>query len=331
MKISVLDQTHLQKGITVEQGFSQSISLAQYLDELGYERYWLSEHHNSDALSGSSPEILASFLLAKTKRIKVGSGGVMLPHYSAYKVAENFKVMSALAPKRVDLGIGRAPGGYQLSTIALAGQQKKDFPEQTEELLQYLANDIPLQNPLRGLQATPLVQQPPTVWILGTGPSSALIAAHLGLPYAFALFINPTLEIFEESFQLYHKHFTPSQYLAKPYVMLAMNVIGAENDREAQYLMKSALEFDYHKYNGELTRLIDPKQATELADKKLRDSIVKNYIIGSKDSMVQQLNAFTEKFPIDELMAITRIFDFEKRQCSFKILKEASLELKVGA
>ncbi|WP_339119787.1 MsnO8 family LLM class oxidoreductase, partial [Priestia megaterium] len=147
MKVSVLDQTQLLEDLSAEEVFAQSVELAKHVDELGYHRYWLSEHHSTDALAGSSPEILASHLLAKTNFIKVGTGGVMLPHYSAYKVAENFKVMSALAPGRVDMGLGRAPGGHHLSSIALQGERARRnvdiFPEQIDEVLEYLEDRLP--------------------------------------------------------------------------------------------------------------------------------------------------------------------------------------------
>jgi luciferase family oxidoreductase group 1 len=330
MKISVLDQTQLIDGISAEEGFAQSVELAKYVDKLGYHRYWLSEHHSTDALAGSSPEILASYLLAKTVNIKIGTGGVMLPHYSAYKVAENFKVMSALAPGRVDIGLGRAPGGHHLSNIALQGEKARNvdiFPEQIDQVLEYLADRLPETHPLRGLLATPVIEKKPDLWLLGTSNSSALLAAEKGLPYAFAQFINYQPGGMEQALALYVDNFKPSKYLDKPQVLATIKIIVGDTDEEAEKLAASALRFNYFLHRGKLTRLIDPTFALSTiinpSDKREIETVKETYIIGSKESVAQKIKDLTKKFPIDELMAITPIYDFEKRKRSFELLKES--------
>jgi luciferase family oxidoreductase group 1 len=330
MKISVLDQTQLIDGISAEEGFAQSVELAKYVDKLGYHRYWLSEHHSTDALAGSSPEILASYLLAKTVNIKIGTGGVMLPHYSAYKVAENFKVMSALAPGRVDIGVGRAPGGHHLSNIALQGEKARNvdiFPEQIDQVLEYLADRLPETHPLRGLLATPVIEKKPDLWLLGTSNSSALLAAEKGLPYAFAQFINYQPGGMEQALALYVDNFKPSKYLDKPQVLATIKIIVGDTDEEAEKLAASALRFNYFLHRGKLTRLIDPTFALSTiinpSDKREIETVKETYIIGSKESVAQKIKDLTKKFPIDELMAITPIYDFEKRKRSFELLKES--------
>jgi len=331
MKVSVLDQTQLLEDISAEEGFAQSVELAKHVDKLGYHRYWLSEHHSTDALAGSSPEILASHLLAKTDRIKVGTGGVMLPHYSAYKVAENFKVMSALAPARVDMGVGRAPGGHHLSSMALQGERARRnvdiFPEQIDEVLEYLEDRLPDNHRLRGLQSTPVVEKKPDVWVLGTSNSSALLAAEKGLPYAFAQFINYQAGGMEQALKLYVDNFKPSKYLDKPQALVTMKVIVADTDEEAEKIAETALRFNYYLHRGHLTRLVDPEKALahvlNPADRREIEAVKETYIIGSKETVAQKVKELTDQLPIDELMAITPIYDFEKRKRSFTLLKEA--------
>ncbi|WNS79575.1 LLM class flavin-dependent oxidoreductase [Domibacillus sp. DTU_2020_1001157_1_SI_ALB_TIR_016] len=333
MKISVLDQTQLLEGISAEEAFAQSVELAKYVDQLGYHRYWLSEHHSSDALAGSSPEILASHLLAKTDNIKVGTGGVMLPHYSAYKVAENFKVMSALAPGRVDMGVGRAPGGHHLSTRALQGDKVRNvdiFPEQIDQVLEYLEDRLPDLHPIRGLETTPVIKKKPDVWILGTSNSSGLLAAEKGLPYAFAQFINYQPGGMDQALKLYVDHFKPSKYLDQPQVLVTMKIIVADTDEEAEKIAQSALRFNYYLHRGRLTRLVDPERALSHvinpAEKREIEAVKETYIIGSKETVAQKIKDLTDQFPIDELMAITPIYNFEKRKRSFELLKEAVSE-----
>ena len=329
MKISVLDQTHLLEGMSAEDGFAQTVELAQYVDKLGYHRFWMSEHHSADALAGSSPEILASYLLAKTDHIKVGSGGVMLPHYSAYKVAENFKVLSALAPGRVDLGVGRAPGGQHLSTLALQGERDRNadlFPEQIDQVLEYMQETLPDSHPLRGLQATPVIKKKPELWILGTSYFSALLAAEKGLPYAFAQFINNQPGEMDQALRLYVNNFKPSKYLHKPQTLVSMRVFVADSDEEAQILAKSALQSKYYLDQGRISRLVDPEIALTQAtpsERRQIEALKDTYIIGSKETVARKIEELTKKLPIDEFMAISPIYDFKKRKRSFELLKEA--------
>jgi len=330
MKISVLDQTQLLEGISAEEGFAQSVELAKHVDQLGYHRYWLSEHHSTDALAGSAPEILASHLLAKTVNIKVGTGGIMLPHYSAYKVAETFKVMSALAPGRVNLGVGRAPGGHHLSTIALQGERSKNvdiFPEQVDQVLGYFQDSLPDNHRLRGLLATPVIEKKPDLFILGTSNSSALLAAEKGLPYAFAQFINYQPGGMEQAIKLYVDNFKPSVYLEQPQVLVTMKVIVADTDEEANKIAESALRFNYYLHRGHLTRLVDAEKALSHvlnpAEKREIQALRDTYIIGSRETVAQKIKELTTKLSIDELMAMTPIYDFEQRKRSFTLLKEA--------
>lgn len=337
MQLSILDQTHLAEGMTAEEGFAQTVEMAKFADQQGFKRYWLSEHHGSDAIVGSAPEILMSYLLAQTKRIEIGTGGVMLTHYSPYKIAEQFKVMSALAPGRINLGVGRAPGGAHLSTIALKGGRsledgwKRDtegFPQQIDEVLEYLGDDLPSTHPLSGhLHAAPIVRTKPELWVLGTSTSSARMAAEKGLPYAFAQFINYAPGMMKEAIHSYDKHFKPSQYCTAPQAIAAMKVIVAETDEEAEYLAGSALHVNFSQHRSGNARLVSPEQAlTEVRTDKEKQEIAdlkETYLIGSKETVAAKIKWLASEMPLTELMAVSPIYNVEKRKRSFELLKEA--------
>lgn len=332
MKISVLDQSQLIEGGTPELAFEHTSRLARHADQLGYHRYWLSEHHNSESLAGSAPEILAGYLAAQTKRIHVGTGGVMLPHYSAYKVAESFKVLSGLAPGRIDLGLGRAPGGMPLATRALQDLKLRDtdtFPDQIRMLLHYLDGTLPPSHPLQGLKATPEVSVTPEVWLLGSSMFSSYLAAQLGLPYAFAHFINYQPGYMDEAIRRYVDTFTPSGKLEKPQVLVAAKIIAAESDDEAEELAASALRFNHMLMRGgRIGRLASPEKALDyITDPLNRDEIneiKKSYMIGSPATLARKIGDLRERLPIDELMAVSPIYDFNKRMQSYTLLKQAA-------
>ncbi|WLV25384.1 LLM class flavin-dependent oxidoreductase [Aciduricibacillus chroicocephali] len=337
MKLGILDQTHLVEGISPAEAFRQTVQMAQFADQLGLERYWVSEHHGSDVIVGAAPEVLASFLLAKTERIKIGTGGVMLTHYAPFKVAEQFKVMSALAPGRVNLGVGRAPGGAHLSTIALKGGRsledgwKRDtegFPSQIDELLEYMEDELPEAHPLSGhLFAAPRIGRKPEIWVLGTSPSSGRMAAEKGLPFAFAQFIQYAPGVMEEAIHTYAEHFKPSRYLDSPQALVTMKAIVAESDAEAEYLARSALHVDFWKHRSKNERFINPDKA--LADVRTEkewqevEDLKATYLIGSKETVTRQIADLSTRLPIKELMAITPIFDIKKRKRSVELLEEA--------
>src|ERR1700733_1607978 len=194
MKWSVLDQSPGASGSSESAAIRHSLQLAQDCDRLGYERYWLSDHHNSDSQAGTAPEILIAAIAATTRRIRVGSAGVMLPHYSALKVAEQFRVLEAIAPGRIDLGVGRAPGSDQRTAFALnpnAAQAADAFPAQVRDLQSWvLGRELPLDHPFRGIQAQPAGPHGPEMWILGSSDYGAQLAAYFGLPYCFAYFFS---------------------------------------------------------------------------------------------------------------------------------------------
>lgn len=193
LRFSILDQSPISQGQTASEALADTVQLAQHAEQWGYTRFWVSEHHDAKTLAGSSPEILISHIGARTSSIRLGSGGVMLPHYSAFKVAENFNLLENLYPGRIDAGVGRAPGGMPRASFALSNGRLRDagrFPEQLDELRMYLENSIPESHDYYGMTATPVPPEAPPIWMLGSGEGSSQLAAEKGLPYMFAHFIN---------------------------------------------------------------------------------------------------------------------------------------------
>ncbi|MDO7905654.1 LLM class flavin-dependent oxidoreductase [Paenibacillus sp. JX-17] len=333
MKVSVLDQTILQEGQTPEEAFRQTVENAQFVDELGYSRYWVSEHHSTDALGGSSPEALVGYLAAKTNRIRVGSGGVMLAHYSAYKVAETFRVLSALAPGRIDLGVGRAPGGVPLSTRALQDLQYRDpdtFPDQLKELLQYLKDILPHTHPLQGLMTTPRIDagSKPDVWLLGTSPFSGELAGRLGLPYAFAHFSPHQTPHMKNSVERYYASFQPGELRSEPYFMPTFRVVVADTDEEAAHIAGSALHFNYFLNRGRVVRMVPPEALSRLSltpeEKQEMEDIKDIYVMGSPDTVRMKLKELQAVYHFEEMMALQMIPDIQQRRRSYKLLKEVA-------
>src|SRR5882757_7679078 len=240
--LSVLDQSPIAEGSSGAQALRNTIDLAQLCDELGYHRYWVAEHHGGPMLAGPSPEALVGPIAAATQRIRVGSGGVMLPHYSPFKVAETFSLLAGLFPGRIDLGIGRAAGTDPMTTFALQRDRRQaapdDFPEQLVELLGHLENRLPPDHPFARLGASlPGAPERPQPWLLGSSPQSAIWAAELGLPYAFADFINPKGA---EIAALYRERFAEHEHAGRrPETAVAVWVICADSDEQAERLAAS--------------------------------------------------------------------------------------------
>ena len=239
--LNVLDQSPISEGSTGPDALRNTLDLARLADGLGYHRYWVAEHHGTPTLACASPEVLIGPIAAGTERIRVGSGGVMLPHYSPLSVAERFSILSGLYPGRIDLGIGRAPGTDQLTMLALQRDRRQtapdDFPQQLTELLAYLEDEMPADHPFARLCASlPGVPDRPEVWLLGSSPQSGIWAAELGLPYSFADFINPAgAEIAAE----YRRRFEPLRPLRGPRVAVGVVALCADTDEEAERLASS--------------------------------------------------------------------------------------------
>lgn len=334
LKLSILDQTPIGEKETAEEAFQHTIELAQAAEKWGYHRFWVAEHHDSDKVVGSSPEVLVSHLLAKTSRIRIGSGGVMLQHYSPYKVAENFNVLASLAPGRVDLGIGRSPGGLPLATRALQQDNVDSEPplsEKLQELIQFLHNRLPEGHPFYGLKTIPEPRQTADIYSLGTSVQSASLAAGFGLPYVFAQFLNGGEAALEEALSAYREKFQPGER-AESKASLALSVIAADSDEEARQLAADNKVVRIHFESGKTLTLTSLEKALDFqkhAEEKVTLEIEEaNIIYGSKNSLKAQLTALQKKYQVDEFVIITAIDDFQKRLHSYKLLKEALLSDK---
>ncbi|MFC7440805.1 LLM class flavin-dependent oxidoreductase [Laceyella putida] len=329
IKLSVLDQSPIPEGKSAVEALADTTRLAQEAEKLGYRRFWVSEHHFTRSLAGSSPEVLISHLGAKTETIRVGSGGVMLPHYSPYKVAENFKVLEALYPNRIDLGLGRAPGGMPLATRALQEGKRVNvdqYAQQLDDLITYIYDLGEKHERFPGIVATPTIETAPEMWMLGSSGGSALLAAERGVGYAFAQFING--EGGADVVKFYREHFQPSLCNQKPQTMLAIFAICGETEEEAERLASSLDLALLLIEKGESGHGI-PSVETALNyryspfDRYRIQENRKRMIVGSKEQVREQILALGLEYETDEIMIVSLIHDFEAKLRSYRLLAEA--------
>lgn len=333
MKLSVIDQSPVPEGFTPADALRNTIELARFADRLGYARYWIAEHHAIPALASPAPEVLIARVGAETSRIRLGSGGVMLPHYSALKVAENFRVLHALYPDRIDLGVGRAPGGTPLDSFALWRDRDHypppdDFGRQLPELLAFLNHSFPANHPFSRIEVSPDMPGVPEVWLLGSSLWSASAAAQLGLPYAFAHFIEPGPT--RAALEHYRGNFVASRSsLRLPHAMLALGVVCAETDAEAERLILSARLFRRRIRNGDVRPI--PTVAAALSELGPNPTPVAHeltegyprYVVGSPAKVRDQLTLMADELRVQELMVVTIVHDHQARLRSYELLAEA--------
>jgi luciferase family oxidoreductase group 1 len=331
LKLSVLDQSPIRKGGTPADAVRETLELAELCDRLGYTRYWLAEHHGSDALAGSTPEVLITRVAGLTQTMRVGSGGVMLPHYSAYKVAENFRMLETLFPGRIDLGIGRAPGSDQRTMRVLADGKPNwtnpdDYPYQVRDLVAWLHDALPDTHPARGVVAQPVGESAPDVWLLGSSDESAALAAHFGLPFCFAHFINP--DGGAGVTRSYRDRFKPSALHAAPMPMMAISVLCAETDAEADLLAKSREVWAMRlRTTGEPGPVPSVEEALEAARapgaERWLPALRRRSVVGSPATVRAGLERHAADYQVDEIMAVTICFDFAKRKRSYELMAKA--------
>jgi luciferase family oxidoreductase group 1 len=331
--LSVLDQSPIAEGSTGSQALRNTIDLARLCDELGYHRYWVAEHHGGPMLAGPSPEALIGPIAAATSRIRVGSGGVMLPHYSPFKVAETFSLLAGLFPGRIDLALGRAAGTDPLTTFALQRDRRQaapdDFPQQLAELLAYLDDRMPEDHPFARLAKTlPGRPEQPERWLLGSSQQSAIWAAELALPYAFADFINAAGA---EIAALYRERFAEHEHPAgvKPRTAVAVWVICAESDEEAQRLAASGRMTFTLLRRGELIAVPPPDKALEfLANDKPVPGAgpsrgQRRAVVGTPAAVRSELEDVAAKYGADEVIAVNILYDHQARRRSYELLAGA--------
>ena len=313
MLLSVLDQSPIAEGSTARDALRNSLDLARLADRSGYHRYWVAEHHGTPALACNSPEVLIGPIAQVTSRLRVGSGGVMLPHYSPLKVAENFRMLANLYPGRVDLGIGRAAGTSRNVAHALQRDRRysapDDFPEQLDELLRYIGGDA----------SSGIV--PPEAWLLGSSPQSAIWAAELGLPYCFADFINPEGA---ELTRHYASAFQVSEYSAKPRPAVAAWVICAETDEEAQELSLSARMMMTLLHRGQLIPVPTIDRARHFfEEEKAANEIFgmrRRFITGSPAKVRTAIEKLANEYGAEEVFLVNILYSHQARRRSYELI-----------
>jgi luciferase family oxidoreductase group 1 len=327
-RLSVLDQSPLIDGSTGPQSLANTIDLAQLADKLGYTRYWLAEHHATGSLACTSPEVLLGAIGMVTQSIRLGTGGIMLPHYSPFKVAEVFSTLSGLFPGRIDLGIGRAPGSDQITAVALQRGRRHhmpdDFVDQMSELIAYLEDRIPSDHPFHKLSKLPGLPEKPVVWLLGSSSQSGEWAAQLGLPYAFADFIGSGGAVIA---QQYKSDFASSPRLEKPRVIVAVRVVCAETDEAALRLAASQQVQLIQLQQGRPQPALPPEDAIALLEKsgvRLGAAPMgRRLVIGSPETVRQAMEKIAAEFGAEEVMVLTITYDHGIRRRSYELLAEA--------
>jgi luciferase family oxidoreductase group 1 len=334
IKLSVLDQSPVSDGFTPADALRNTIDLARLADKLGYERYWIAEHHAIVTLASPAPEILIARLGAETSGIRIGSGGVLLPHYSPLKVAETFRMLHALYPGRIDLGIGRAPGGSGLEAFALRRDrndriQNDDFQEQLLELLAFLHHDFPSEHPFARIKVSPDMPGAPDVWLLGSSSWSSSVAAQMGLPYAFAHFITP--EDTSMALENYRANFQRSKHLDQQRAIVALGVICADTETEAKRLYSSTqLHIRRIRLQGKRLPVPTPEQAlAELGNLAYGvDPVARGngewprYVVGAPEQVRKELERMASTLQVEEMMIIAVLHDYQARLRSFQLIAE---------
>ncbi|WNF39003.1 LLM class flavin-dependent oxidoreductase [Bacillaceae bacterium IKA-2] len=321
--VSVLNLAPIREGQEVKEAIDAMVDLAQATEKMGYTRFWIAEHHNTPRLVSSATSILIKHTLEHTEHIRVGSGGIMLPNHSPLVVAEQFGTMATIYPNRLDLGLGRAPGTDMMTASALRRSQNDSiytFPDDVKALLTYFGPEE-----LQGtIKAYPGVGTDVPIYILGSSTDSAVLAAKLGLPYVFASHFAP--RYMDEAISIYRNQFQPSEHLDSPYMIVCLNVIAAESDEEAKFESTTMQQFFLNIVRGTQTPLSPPVEDMDLIwsqpEKEMAAFRSRFTMLGGKDSIREQLMSFQEKYNVDEIMAVSYIYDPDKQKRSYELLKE---------
>lgn len=325
MKLSVLDQSVISNGDLASTALQNTVKLAQLTEDLGYTRFWVAEHHNTNGIAGSSPEVLISHIASKTSKIRVGSGGVLLPQYSPYKIAENFKVLESLFPNRIDAGLGRSPGGSPSTRMTLTDGIRKsmnEFPRQIQDLQGYFLNQLPIDHPFYDVKAYPTLTSLPEMWILGISHRSARMAAEHGTAFTYGHFITPENGV--RVMDYYYTHFQPSTFLQKPKTNVCVFVVCAETQKEAEEIALSQDLWLLAVEKGIDTRIPSVEEAKKIslkADERMKIQVNrKRMIIGTPQKVKTELLRLSEIYQSDEFMIITNIYNFQDKIRSYTLL-----------
>jgi luciferase family oxidoreductase group 1 len=332
--MSVLDLAPVPSGSGPAEALRNSIDLARHVEAWGYHRHWVAEHHNMPGIASSAPAVLIAHLAAATARIRVGSGGVMLPNHPSLVVAEQFGMLEALHPGRIDLGIGRAPGTDGATAAALRRSANPlsadEFPEQLSDLLGFFDGDFPEDHPYRSIRAVPGLGNAPALWLLGSSGYSAQVAGILGLPFAFAHHFSPANTV--PALELYRARFQPSAVLSEPYAMVAVAVVGADTGARARWLHGSTRLSILRLRSGSPGALPSPEEAEAYeytpAEEAMVRGFVADHVVGDPDAVRQGLDDLLTRTGADELMVTTNVYDHRERLRSYELVAElAGLEV----
>ncbi|MDO5289509.1 MAG: LLM class flavin-dependent oxidoreductase [Pseudomonadota bacterium] len=325
LAVSALNLVPVRAGQSPAQALQSMVSLAQAVEGMGYQRYWIAEHHNAASLLSAATQVLVGHTLAHTQSIRVGSGGVMLPNHSSLLVAEQYGTLATLYPGRVDVGLGRAPGTDQATALALRRQARDasgQFPADVQALQRYFGSED-VQGPVRALPGMGLDVP---LYILGSSTDSALLAAQLGLPYAFAAHFAPRW--LDTALDIYRHQFKPSKVLQKPYVIVALNVIAADTDEQADFLASTQQQFFLNILRGTRLPLQPPRadmaQVWQPGEKAAADAMLACSLIGAKARLAEQLHALQDRLHADELMAVSYIYDEAQQHHAYRLFHEVA-------
>ena len=328
--LSILDLSPICEGGDAGQSFRNSLALAQQGERLGYRRYWLAEHHGMPGIASAATAVLLAYVGAGTSTLRIGSGGVMLPNHSPLVIAEQFGTLESLYPGRIDLGLGRAPGSDQRTAHALRRDLQSDadqFPQDVVELMDYMS-----KNPRQPVMAVPGRGTEVPVWILGSSTFGAQLAAHLGLPYAFASHFAP--QQLMQAIRIYRETFKPSAQLERPYVMAGFNIFAADDEAQAHLLASSWQQSFVNLRSGRPGRLPPPVEnyrgRVGPAENALLDSVLSCAAIGTRDTVRAGLQAFADRTGVDEIIVASGIYDHAARLRSYEIAAEAAQGLQTA-
>ncbi|GEL76241.1 LLM class flavin-dependent oxidoreductase [Tenuibacillus multivorans] len=327
MKLSVLDQAPITRGDTAESALHNTIELAKITEKLGYHRYWVAEHHSTSGLTSTAPEILIGQIAAHTNHIRVGSGGVLLPQYSPLKVAESFKMLSGFYPNRIDLGVGRSPGGPKKVRLALTDGIEKNlssFPRQVKDLQGFLHHSLPKEHDYHSVKAGPIVASKPEMWVLGLSERGAKNAANMGVGFTYGHFINPNNGV--KALKTYRQRFKPSVSLDKPKTNACIFVVCADTQEEAEGLALSQDLWLLNVGKGSDTVIPSISEAKQRNYKQDElDQIKENRkrtIVGTPPFVKEKLLEYADLYDNDEFLIITNIHDFEAKVRSYQLIAE---------
>ena len=326
LSLSVLDLAPVPSGTTPSQALRRTVDLARLADRLGYARYWFAEHHNIPSVASSSPEVLIGHVASATSRIRVGSGGIMLPNHAPLRIAEAFHTLAALHPGRIDLGLGRAPGTDPATSQALRPFDAEQFPAQIGEMLALSRREVPEDHPFRSVRVVPDDVELPPIWLLGSSGATARLAGSLGLGYSFARHFSPTPP--GPALRAYRESFRPSAQFPEPHVILAVSVICAETEERAEYLAATMDLTWVRLQSGRLGPLPSPEEALAYPYTPQERAIASTYralhFIGTPATVRARIEAYLEEnaLEVEEVMASSNIYSHEERLRSYELLAE---------